>query len=156
MITTVWRIVQFQHVNSAFDGEGARLYGGRWNHSGVPMVYAADSKPLALLELLVHVESHLLLETYACIPAEFDDSIVRILGASHLPPHWNRYPAPMATKDLGTLWAQKLESAVLQVPSSLVPEQRNYLLNPKHPDFVKITIGRPESLRIDPRLKKRS
>ena len=144
-----WRIVKAKHAATAFTGEGARLYGGRWNSAGVSLVYTSGSKALAALESLVHLNPPVLF-TYAAIPVEFDEALVE--KAAALPPGWRDSPAPPATRALGDLWAQEARSAVLELPSVIIPGECNYLLNPAHPGFQKIIIGRPEPFAFDPRL----
>jgi len=149
-----WRIVQPCHTHDAFNGEGARTFGGRWNHIGTPMVYTAGTKSLALLEILVHAERHVLPDMYMYIPVEFDDSIMELLDPRRLPDDWQQYPAPTSTKDAGSRWANDLVSAVLQVPSAIIPSECIFLLNPKHRDFSQIRVGTPEDLKIDSRFRK--
>lgn len=148
---TAWRIVKAKHVSRAFDGEGARRFGGRWNSVGIPMVYTAGSQALAALEMLVHLEFSDLLRHYRLISVTFDDSIVKSLDPKKLPSNWKRRPTPSAVRSIGDSWIQSAESVVLKVPSVVVPEEYNYLLNSLNHDFSKITIGRPQSFRFDPR-----
>lgn len=155
MTVQAWRIVQAHLAGSAFSGEGARLYGGRWNHPGTAVVYTAATKSLALLELLVHISAQQLLRAYVCIPVKFDDAMVKQLNAADLPKGWRNYPASNATRDIGTAWATGGSSVVLAVPSVIVPEEWNYLLNPLHPEFRSVCIGRAEKIEMDPRLGNR-
>lgn len=150
-----WRITQKRLAKTAFSGEGARLYGGRWNSPGVPMVYVAESQSLAVLEVLVHLDAPALLEEYVFIETDFDDALVTQLGRSSLPRNWQSDPVPAAVQAVGDQWASSGSSAVLRVPSVLVPEESNYLLNPRHPDFVKIVVSRPQAFHFDDRLARR-
>jgi RES domain-containing protein len=150
---TAWRIVKAKYASSAFDGEGARRFAGRWNSRGAPMVYTAGSQALAVLELLVHLEDSDLLKHYRLIPVTFDESMVQVLDNKILPPNWKRRPTPTATRALGDAWIAADKSVVLQVPSVVVPGENNYLLNPRHPDFAKLSIGKPQPYRFDPRLR---
>lgn len=154
MTLKAWRIIQAHHAKSAFTGEGARRYGGRWNQRGTPMVYIAGSLSLAALEMLVHLEASEVLNTYVCIPVSFSDSLCRKLDT--LPDNWADDPAPSSTKDIGTAWGHNADSVVLAVPSVLIPEETNYLINPLHPDFGKLQIDDPEPFQYDPRLIKTS
>lgn len=151
---TAWRIVPPGRVAGAFSGEGARLYGGRWNSMGVPMVYAAESKALAALEILVHVDHGELLEEYLCIPVSFDKRLMRALRFDDLPPDWRRNPPPVSAQHLGDCWAQTQESVVLEVPSVLIPGESNYLINPVHPNIGKLKMGAAQPFEFDPRLLK--
>jgi RES domain-containing protein len=150
---TGWRIVKTARLATAFDGEGARLHGGRWNSPGTALVYTAESQALAALELLVHLQSSQLLLSFSAVPASFDGRSVEALDPGRLPRGWRRYPAPPALQQIGDRWAAELRSAVLQVPSAIVPDERNFLLNPAHPDFKKIRIGPPAPFEYDARLK---
>lgn len=144
-----WRIVKAKHAATAFSGEGARLYGGRWNSVGTSVVYASGSKALAALESLVHLNPPVLFK-YVAIPIEFDESLLEKVAA--LPVDWTEEPPPPVTKDIGDLWVKAARSAVLELPSVIIPGEPNYLLNPAHPDFKKIAIGKPEPFSFDPRL----
>ena len=150
-----WRITQRRHTKTAFSGEGARLYGGRWNSPGVPMVYVAQSQSLAVLEVLVHLDAPALLAQYVFLEAEFDASLVKVLESSLLPKNWQTDPVPKAVQTIGDRWASSGESAVLRVPSVLVPDESNFLLNPLHPAFSKIVVSRPQAFRFDSRLVRR-
>jgi RES domain-containing protein len=149
----VWRICRRRH--RAFDGEGARLYGARWNHPGTALVYTAGSLALAALELLVHVDTDLAPSGLLAIPADIPEELkFEALEPASLPRDWRSYPAPETLKDIGTRWIERGASAVLAVPSAVIPTERNYLLNPRHADFSRITIGQPTPFEFDPRLWK--
>jgi RES domain-containing protein len=147
-----WRIVKARHADEAFDGEGARLYGGRWNSPGVAVVYASESRALATLEILAGLQTNSPLHEYVLIPAEFDDSIVVAVEPKELSADWRRNPPPRSTQRLGDDWIASGASGVLKVPSALVPQESNYLFNPRHPAFLEVRIGKPERLAMDPRL----
>jgi len=151
---TAWRIVQARHLATAFDGKSAELNPGRWNLCGTPLIYTAGSLSLAALEILVHVEIPEILRLYSCIPVSFDESLCKRLDARVLPKNWSNDPIPASTRNLGSSWARKRESAVLAVPSAIIPLERNYLINPLHPDFEKIVIGSAGRFRFDTRLLK--
>jgi RES domain-containing protein len=149
----VWRLCRRAHT--AFDGEGARLAGGRWNRRGTPVVYVSQSLSLAALELLVHADAALLPDDLVAIPAEIPDALkIESVDASDLPRDWRRYPAPESLAERGTAWARAARSPALSVPSALVPNERNFLLNPAHPDFGKIRAGKPERFALDGRLRR--
>ena len=152
---TVWRILTARFADSAFSGEGARRYGGRWNRKGVPLVYTAGSQSLAMLEMLVQDQP--LRARYLMIPAKVptDLAIARVT-TGQLDPDWRDAAALEALRALGTQWAEGLTTAVLAVPSAVVPAETNYLLNPRHPDFARIRVGDPQVLITDLRLIRRS
>jgi len=108
------------------------------------------------MELLVHLDDEDSAQDYVGIPADIPDSveISRVRGTD-LPRAWSVYPRPPALADLGSRWAAARESAVLAVPSAVIPQELNYLLNPLHPHFKRIQIGRPVPFSFDPRLRKR-
>jgi RES domain-containing protein len=149
---TGWRIVKSSRAGSAFDGEGARLYGGRWNSPGTRMVYASESVALAILEILVNLEDDAMLFYYSLCSIEFDDGIVESLDRSELPDDWRASPAPFELQRLGDAWARDLSSAVLEVPSAVVELESNYLINPEHEDFGYMRLGDPQSFGFDRRL----
>lgn len=148
-----WRLCKKAHA--AFDGEGARMAGGRWNLRGTAVVYLSQTLSLAALELLVHADPALLPNDLVAIPADIPDTLrIESLAERDLPRDWRRYPAPEALAERGTEWVRAARSAVLSVPSALVPTERNFLLNPAHPDFRKIRSGTPERFALDARLRR--
>lgn len=154
---SAWRIVKRRHAANAFDGEGARIHGGRWNSSGTPMVYLATSRALALLEILVHLgDEDCLLTSYVIVRVDFESAWARELPAKKLPSGWNQWPAGAATRTLGDAWIARAGSLLLAVPSVIVPEERILLMNPRHPKAAQLKIGRPISLNVDSRLGRKS
>lgn len=147
-----WRIVHQDYRSSAFDGEGARLVGGRWNSEGTPVVYTAGSLSLALLEIIVHLEIKEALKYFKALPVLFDESLIQALALGTLPLLWGSTPPLFSSKAVGDKWVKENQSAVLCVPSAIVPQEKNYLLNPHHPDFSFISIGDPIDLPLDPRV----
>lgn len=154
MTLTAWRIVEAKYKGKAFTGDGARIYGGRWNSKGVAMIYTAGSLALATIEIVVNLPSPRLLEAFVRIPVYFTPDLVENLApAAQLPGNWQSRPISPSTPAIGDRWIKEQRSAVLKVPSVVVPEEFNFLLNPTHPDFEKIEIGRPTVYHFDPRLK---
>ena len=150
---TAWRIVRAAYAASAFDGEGSRRFGGRWNSKGTRIVYTAGSRALAILELLVHLESEDLLRHYRLIPVTFPDELVARLDLRELPANWRRRPTPPSVRLIGDQWVRGGRSVVLEVPSVIVPDESNFLINVQHPLFAKLRIGKPQPFRFDRRLK---
>jgi RES domain-containing protein len=132
------------------NGEGAATYGGRWNKKGTEAIYTAESRSLAILEILVH---------YAVLPKDFLLTPIRIpdrvgilpVPDGALPIGWNQVTAIAATQDLATQFYTN--TAVLSVPSAIVMKERNYVLNPAHPDFQHIQFLSSEAFQFDPRLR---
>lgn len=149
----VWRICLRRY--RVFDGQGARHYGGRWNHAGTPIVYTSGSLSLAALELFVYVDIDMAPTRLAAIAADIPEDLeTETIDAGKLPKNWRTYPAPEALKNLGTAWAARRTSAILAIPSAVIPEEHNYLLNPRHSDFSQIHVHEPIPFRFDPRMWK--
>jgi RES domain-containing protein len=119
------------------------------------MVDVAQSQSLAVLEVLVHLDVPALLEKYVFLEAVFDSSLVIDVERSSLPKNWKSDPVPEAVQSIGDQWALSGGSVVLRVPSVLVPEESNFLLNPRHPDFRKIAVSGTQAFQFDPRLAQR-
>lgn len=152
MTVVAWRFVRSDRAMQPFSGRGASLRGGRWNPIGRPAVYVASSQALAILEILANVESSDWAQDYLYYEVRFDDRFVTDLKSANLPANWRDHPAPLPLPELGGQWLNSGRSAVLAVPSALVPSEGNYMLNPEHPDFQHIAIGAPTAFRLDPRL----
>ena len=150
---TAYRITQKKHISTAFDGEGARLNGGRWNSIGTRMVYTASSLSLATLELLVHTEDiSTIYGLFAVIPIEFESSLVQAVDVDSLPQKWDS-PEPISdTQILGDQWISNMSSVLLKVPSAVTPREMNYLVNPIHADFSQIVLGSSFEFEPDQRL----
>jgi RES domain-containing protein len=145
---TVWRIVTDRFVEGAFSGEGARRFGSHWTRKGVPLVYTAGSQSPTMLERRVRDEPP---RANSCvIPAKIPTELeIGQLTLERLPPDW-RNPGHLETpRAPGTEWAAGLGTAVLAVPSAVIPAETNSLLNPRHPDFARIAIGLAEEQVTD-------
>jgi RES domain-containing protein len=153
-VITAWRIVKAKYQSCAFDGEGARPAGGRWSSPGLAAVYTAQSAALAVLEMLVHLESRSLLSSYVLTPVSFEKRLVLQLDRTRLPSRWRAYPAVPQLQLLGDAWLRNGLSAVLEVPSVIIEPESNYLLNPGHVDFASIEVGPVQPFDFDPRLKR--
>ena len=149
---SVWRITKRKHARTAFSGGGARKYGGRWNSPGTAVVYTSETQSLAVLEMLVHLDGPYLLQEYVLIGVEIEESSLQDVDPSRLPSNWKTDPGPPALRKIGDEWVLAGSSVALRVPSILVPAERNVLLNPVHPDFLQVTIGKPVAFTVDPRL----
>jgi len=147
-----YRIVKKRHALSAFSGEGARAYGGRWNLPGIPMVYAVHTRALAALESLAHFGGAERRMAFLTFELEIPDNIAIRVEAAALPRHWRSEEPRRATQALGSEWQLGGRSAALVVPSVLVPQEYCVLLNPEHPDTNKILVTYPEPFTFDGRL----
>ena len=143
------RILKRRFVSSAFSGEGARRYGGRWNSTGTAVVYTSSVMSLAILEWRANL-TQWPAPPSVIIEIEFDASLV--WSPTKLPAGWKRWPYPITNAAVGDNWVRSGRSAVLELPSAVVPEELNYILNPAHLDFGKISIGKPRVFKADPRL----
>lgn len=149
---TAWRIVKRRHAGSAFDGEGARRYGGRWNSPGTAVVYTSETRALCLLEVLAGLRSVKPLHAFVLVPATFEDSLILPLPPGSLPADWQENPPHPSAQQIGDTWVDQKKSAILRVPSAIIPNEYNYLFNPAHPDFDHVQIGSLQELTIDSRL----
>ena len=152
-ILHAWRLTKAKYAGSALSGVGSALRAGRWHARGRPVVYAASSAALALLETLVHVDrAELLRAEYVAVPVRVPAGLVERLAPGELPADWRAWPHPASTRALGTAWFDGGRSAALVVPSVVVPHEWDVLLNPTHPDFGLVEVGEPEPFPVDARL----
>ena len=150
-MATAWRIVPANRAADAFTGEGARAYGGRWNLPGFAVVYSSQHKSLAALELLVHLNPRSAIH-FKVYWFQFPDSLIQRVFPQDLSKDWQNEPPPLSSQQFGDAWRQEGRSAVLAVPSIIIPEELNYVLNPGHADFKKIVIKKSQDFSFDPRL----
>lgn len=148
----VYRIADCRYVTD-LSGTGAAKYGGRWNNKETYMVYTAQSASLALLESVVHM-AKLPGKSYCLVTLSVPVHAPKLLTESDLPPGWQQQPAPDFLKVLGDRFVSAGIDLVLGVPSVIMPEEYNYLINPHHPDFKRVKIESQRSLSIDERLLK--
>lgn len=149
----LWRLCRKKYI--AFDGEGSRLAGGRWNRRGTAVVYTSATLSLAVLEYFVNLPRAAAPSDLVAIAAEVPKDLpVTSVQEAALPRNWRKYPAPETLAEIGTRWAEDRKTPILAVPSAVVPHERNYLLNPAHPRFGEIRVGKPESISLDSRMWK--
>ncbi|HWR88779.1 MAG TPA: RES family NAD+ phosphorylase [Dissulfurispiraceae bacterium] len=149
----VYRIVDKRYEREALTGDGAKEYPGRWNPKGTPVVYASASRALAVLELFVHLGDEGKDKEYVFIPLIIPDFLaITTLTANNLLPGWNVDPVPSYTQNLGGKWIARGRTAILKVPSTVVPGDCNYVLNVRHPDFAEVTTLPAEPFFYDPRM----
>ena len=148
-----WRIVKEKHAKTAFSGEGARIFEGRWNSSGVRMVYCSEHLSLAALEILVHTQPVMIRDKFRVFRVAWDEKMMTSIDLKKLPRGWNAQPPSLISKKIGDEWIRSSRSAVLAVPSVIVPHERTFLLNPKHRDFPRIKIKDSGSFVLDQRLR---
>ena len=152
---TGWRLVKKAHERDAFSGEGARRYGGRWNERGTSVVYLSASLALAVLEVFVHLGVRQKGLVFATFEVDIPNAVtVDVVGQSGLPLNWRAEPPPTECMELGTRWVKQGRAAVLEVPSVIIPRERNCVLNIAHADFAKLGIAQREDFTLDPRMWK--
>lgn len=155
MMQKVWRLCKARYAVSAFSGEGARLNSGRWNPAGVPMVYTSPSISLASLEYFVNLDPSVIPDDLVCICATMPVDFARErLEKETLPLDWRSVDHPGLQK-MGADWVASMRSAALEVPSAVVDGEWNVLLNPAHPDSMKIKLGLPTPFQFDERMFKK-
>jgi RES domain-containing protein len=147
-----YRIVQEQWAESALDGEGARLWGGRWNLPGIPAVYLAESRALAALEILVHAPREALKLRWIVIELEIPADLIDIVPFAKLPENWQLQPSSHHAQDFGSRWLRDARNLALQLPSVVIPEEKSLLLNPRDPSMRDLKPGKPQAFSFDPRL----
>jgi RES domain-containing protein len=118
------------------------------------MVYASATVSLAILEVLIHLDTDALLAAYSLCRVEFDESFMTRIDPGVLPENWREYPAPRDLQMMGDRWIEAQSSVVLEVPSVISPNESNFLLNADHPHFVKIVIGAPQPFSFDRRIRR--
>ena len=150
----VYRISTKTFIND-LNGDGARLYGGRWNLKGSSVIYTSESRALASLEYLVHVPIQLLPNDLRIATIEIDDKISpEKLNTGELPSNWKDFPSPGILAEIGTNWTYENKSLLLIVPSALVYDEYNILINPSHPDIKHVRISEVKEFFYDKRLLK--
>lgn len=150
----IYRLTKARYADTAFSGEGSMRYDGRWHRRGIRIVYASDAPASALLEVIAHTEAHNRLQhDYVLFEVRLDpDEHLLTVGSDMLPDDWRAVPWPTSTQEIGTFWHEEQASVVLDVPSAVVPRQRNVLVNVAHPRFNELQIQEPEPFEIDSRL----
>jgi len=148
----VYRIAK-KDVVKDLTGTGAKLYGGRWNHRGTAVVYTSETRALAAVEFLVHVSLSNVPRGLIIATIEIPDDIVpEEVPRASLPRGWRDYPAPREVADLGTRWVKSNKSLLLRVPSAVVEQEYNILINPLHSDMGKVVLQGVEKFEFDKRL----
>ena len=148
-MTEVYRLVKAERADAALSGEGARLYGGRWNPPGCPVVYASESRALAVLEVFVH----LTLEARAMRFLLYEITLPRRARLRRHREDASHHPHPPASRqEASRAWLDDGTALALVVPSVVVPQEANYVLNVRHTQFVRLRVAGPEPFSFDERL----
>jgi len=146
----VYRISHCKFIND-LTGTGAALYGGRWNSKAVYILYTAASPSLALLESLAHIKN-VVSQNFCMICLDIPEEHVIAIQPDDLPAQWRAFPAPDTLKKLGDNFIKDGRYLALKLPSAIMPEEQNYLLNPAHKDFKKIKIVFSRKIVLDTRV----
>lgn len=150
----LYRIAKSKWIDD-LSGYGAQINGGRWNEKGVPMVYTASSVSLAALEVLVHIEIINFVKNLELLILEIPDEIRPLtIGNDELRTNWNTYPPHESTMKLGSAWVKARKSLLLEVPSVVIPFEKNILINPSHANIRDIKIKDRMPFNFDNRLIK--
>ncbi|PWT96808.1 MAG: hypothetical protein C5B52_14885 [Bacteroidetes bacterium] len=148
----VYRISKTEYAKN-ISGEGSKKFGGRWNHPGIACLYCAASRSLAVLEFSANVSLELLPKSLSIIQIEIpDDSWIEI-PINKLPPGWSSHPSPPQSREFGTKLLTRAETLCIKIPSAIIPEEYNYLINPLHKDFGKVKVKSVEDFVFDHRVK---
>jgi RES domain-containing protein len=149
----VWRICRKPYVDTALDGIGGMYTSGRWHSKGNPIVYTASSAALAALAVLVHVDPLTAPADLRLLAIELpDDLSIEVIEPITLPEGWHSVPAPAALQTIGSSWLMSGRTAALNVPSAVIKVERNFLLNPRHPEVQRVRILSDEAFSFDTRL----
>jgi RES domain-containing protein len=149
----VWRLCQTRYANEALSGEGGLRGSARWHFMGTRIVYSSSTLSLAALEVLIRVNRSLAPLDLVAVEIDIPSSLeIERLTPSRLSSGWDANPAPAFTREIGSGWVSTVRSAILEVPSAVIPRESNYLLNPAHPQFGRIRVAGRAPFSFDPRL----
>jgi len=147
----VYRISRSKWAND-LSGEGARLYGGRWNNKGVACLYTSSSISLAILEFSVNVSLDQIPRSLSLVTLKIPDEVY-VLKIEDLPGDWNSVPAPSSTKDFGSGLLTEGRHLTIKIPSSVISRESNFIINPLHPQIKQCKIVSVEDFVFDVRIK---
>jgi RES domain-containing protein len=147
----LYRIARCLHI-SDLAGTGARLYGGRWNSVGNAMVYLAANRAMAVLEVLVHLSPTIFPQDFCIAEMEVPDNSILTVDIRALPANWQDVSPPNELKQLGDYFIKQQQYLLMKVPSAILPQEFNYLVNPMHPEAAKMKILNQQSFSFDERL----
>lgn len=133
-------------------GMGAKLFGGRWNSVGIPVLYMASSRALAALEVLAHLTNIQDPESFCITVFDVPDNSIEKVEKELLPKNWNSYPSPSSLRKRGDAFAKANQVLLLKVPSAIVEDEYNYILNVNHPLANKVEIVEVKPFLFDKRL----
>lgn len=147
----LYRIVKCNYAED-LTGTGARLFGGRWNSEGKPALYLASSRSLAVLEVLVHLPPLMIPDNYCLVEIEIPGNSINVLAVKDMPIGWKDISPPIELKQIGDKFLRNQKQLLLQLPSAIVPEEHNFMLNPLHPEMKNVKILSKQAFNFDERL----
>ena len=148
----IYRIGKTRHAKD-LTGEGARLFGGLWNHKLTACLYTAESRALAVLEYTVNVGIEDIPRSLSITTLDIPVDSIREVKIAELPGDWAVSPAPVSAKDFGIVLLQSAAHLVIKIPSAVIPAEFNYLINPAHKDISKVSIVEVKDFIYDLRIK---
>ncbi|MDZ7689608.1 MAG: RES family NAD+ phosphorylase [Balneolaceae bacterium] len=150
----LYRLAKEKYIRD-LSGTGARMHGGRWNNTGAAALYTSAHLSLAILEFLVHTSIHALPPNLSILTLSIPDSFQPdVVPIDELPNNWRTYPAPGSLAERGTDWLLSRKNPLLKVPSVIVPQEWNIIVNPLHSNFDKVEIESVSSFDLDSRFLK--
>lgn len=151
MNVKVWRISHRDYSSSVFTGEGAKLFGGRFNSEGLPAIYTCENLSLSLLEILVQVNDRRYFDSCLQYFIEIPEQLIFKPDQNSLPEGWDSIPYGSKSQKFGDEWLNRMDYVALKIPSVVVPMEFNYVINPAHHKFPDIKLSDGEKVRFDPR-----
>lgn len=148
----VYRIGKIRYAKD-LSGEGARLFGGRWNHKLTPCIYTSESRALAVLEYTVNINIEDVPRALSITTIEIPAAQIYELKEAELPGNWKLAPAPSSTRHLGTQLLKTASKAIIKLPSTIITQEYNYLLNPLHHSSKSFKIVEVKDFVYDVRIK---
>jgi len=148
----VFRVGRTKYAND-LTGEGARLFGGRWNHKLISCIYTSESRSLAILEYTVNVNVDDIPRAMSMATIEIPENNILQLTVAELPGNWRDAPAPAETKNLVSRLLTENNFLAIKIPSAVIPEEFNYVLNPAHAGSAGFKIIKLKDFVYDIRIK---
>lgn len=153
MTVTVYRLTKLRHQNQIFSGLGGLYADGRWTIRGHPVIYTSASISLAVLEYTLNYRRHGWVPASVLGRAVIPDEVrIEVVSPTDLPRNWSAADSPPQLRAIGQRWLDAGAAALLKVPSAVIVEEWNYVLNPQHPDFTKLILQKPKRFQFDRRL----
>jgi RES domain-containing protein len=149
----VYRIGKSKYAND-LTGEGAKLYGGRWNHEGIPCIYAAETRALSLLEYSVHITIEAIPPSLKFTSIEIPNNLIHEIKRAELPANWQNWPHPKEARDFGNKLLIANKQLAIRFPSAIIPEEFIYIINPVHQHMRQVSVKKIADISYDLRLKR--